>query len=79
MQCFEAGQQNGMVVGRSQHIVDQRDGENADGKRGAPRQACREDLLRAIDLLDGNQRNGDAAECGGIGAVAVQHCCHIHA
>ena len=73
MQCFEAARQNRMIVRRGEHLVDQSDREDADGDGGAPGDAGRKHLQRAVDLLDGNQGDGDAAESRRISAIAVQH------
>ena len=73
MQCFEAARQNRMIVRRGEHLVDQSDREDADGDGGAPGDAGRKHLQWAVDLLNGNQGNGDAAESRRISAIAVQH------
>ena len=73
MQRFEAARQNRMIVWRGQNLVDQSDREDPDGDGGAPGDAGRKHLQRAVDLLNGNQGNGDAAESRRISAIAVQH------
>ena len=67
-----------MVIRRAERVVDERRRKNADGDGGASCDAAREHLQRAIDLLNGDHGNGDAAERRRISAIAVEHPGRIH-
>ena len=62
-----------MVVGCRQNIIDESDCENADDNRGSPSHAGYEHLRGTVDLLHGDQADGNAAKRSGVGPVAVEH------
>src|SRR5262249_15483993 len=68
-----------MAVRRRQQIVHQRDRGDADGDRGTTLHSRLEDLVRSVDLLDGDYPHGIAGEDRGIGAVAVEQSGGVHA
>ena len=68
-----------MAVRRGQQIVHQGDRGDADGDRGTTLHSRLEDLVRSVDLLDGDYPHGIAGEDRSIGAVAVEQSGGVHA
>lgn len=61
-----------MAVRRGQQIVHHSDRGDTDGDRGASRHAGFEDVVRRVELLDGDERYGITGEYRSIGTVAVE-------